>query len=155
VVPGTGLHLNNMLGEEDLNPGGFHRHEPGRRIPSAMAPTVVLRDGVPEVVLGSAGSSRIRSAVLQTVLRVVADGMPAQEAVEAPRVHYEGRVVEAEPGIEEAGLAALERDGWRVQRFRERNLYFGGVQAAARDPQTGALSGGGDPRRDGAAIVVT
>jgi gamma-glutamyltranspeptidase/glutathione hydrolase len=155
VVPGTGLHLNNMLGEEDLNPGGFHRHEPGRRIPSAMAPTVVLRDGVPEVVLGSAGSSRIRSAVLQTVLRVVADGLPAQEAVEAPRVHYEGRVVEAEPGIEEAGLAALERDGWRVQRFRERNLYFGGVQAAARDPQTGALSGGGDPRRDGAAIVVT
>jgi gamma-glutamyltranspeptidase/glutathione hydrolase len=154
VVPGTGIHLNNMLGEEDLNPGGFHLHEPGRRVPSAMAPTIVLRDGLPEVVLGSAGSNRIRSAILQTILRVVADGLPAQEAVEAARVHYEGKVVEAEPGIDEAGLAALERDGWRVQRFRERNLYFGGVQAAARDPETGELSGGGDPRRDGAAIVV-
>jgi gamma-glutamyltranspeptidase / glutathione hydrolase len=154
VVPGTGLHLNNMLGEEDLNPGGFHRHEPGRRIPSAMAPTVVLRDGRAEVALGSAGSSRIRSAVLQTILRIVAEGMPAQEAVAAPRVHYEGRVVEAEPGIDQEALAALERDGWPVQRFRERNLYFGGVQAVARDLETGELSGGGDPRRGGAAVVV-
>ncbi|HKP88741.1 MAG TPA: gamma-glutamyltransferase [Thermoleophilaceae bacterium] len=154
VVPGTGIHLNNMLGEEDLNPGGFHRHEPGRRIPSMMSPTVVLRDGQAELVLGSAGSNRIRSAILQTILRVVADGMPAQDAVDAARVHYEGRVVEAEPGIDEAALAALERDGWSVQRFRERNLYFGGVQAAAHDPETGALSGGGDPRRDGAAIVI-
>jgi gamma-glutamyltranspeptidase/glutathione hydrolase len=154
VVPGTGVHLNNMLGEEDLNPRGFHKHEPGARIPSMMAPTVVLRDGVPELALGSAGSNRIRSAILQTILRVVADGLPAQEAVEAPRVHYEGRVVEAEPGIDEAGLAALEREGWPVQRFREPNLYFGGVQAAARDPETGELSGGGDPRRGGATVVV-
>ncbi|MEA2349927.1 MAG: gamma-glutamyltranspeptidase / glutathione hydrolase [Thermoleophilaceae bacterium] len=154
VVPGTGLHLNNMLGEEDLNPGGFHRHEPGRRIPSAMAPTVVLRDGRPEVALGSAGSNRIRSAVLQAILRIVAEGMPAQDAVAAPRVHYEGRVVEAEPGIDEDGLAALEREGWPVQRFSRRNLYFGGVQAAARDPETGELSGGGDPRRGGAALVI-
>jgi gamma-glutamyltranspeptidase/glutathione hydrolase len=69
-------------------------------------------------------------------------------------VHYEGRVVEAEPGIDKAALAALERDGWPVQRFRDRNLYFGGVQAAARDAETEALSGGGDPRRGGAAIVV-
>ncbi|MFL5781274.1 MAG: gamma-glutamyltransferase family protein [Thermoleophilaceae bacterium] len=154
VVPGTGLHLNNMLGEEDLNPGGFHRHEPGRRIPSMMAPTVVLREGGVEAVIGSAGSNRIRSAVLQTILRVVDDGLPAQRAVEAPRVHYEGRVVEAEPGVDDAGLAALEREGWKVQRFREPNLYFGGVQAAARDASTGELSGGGDPRRGGVAIVV-
>src|SRR3954470_12883367 len=154
IVPGTGLHLNNMLGEEDLNPLGFHQHEPGRRIPSMMAPTVVLRDGTPEVALGSAGSNRIRSAILQTVLGVVDGGMGAQEAVDAPRVHFEGEVVEAEPGVSEEGLAALERDGWKVQRWRERNLYFGGVQAVARDPVSGALSGGGDPRRGGAAIVV-
>ncbi|MEA2374654.1 MAG: gamma-glutamyltranspeptidase / glutathione hydrolase [Thermoleophilaceae bacterium] len=154
IVPGTGLHLNNMLGEEDLNPGGFHRHEPGRRIPSMMAPTVVLRDGRPEVALGSAGSNRIRSAILQTMLRVVDDGLAAQDAVSAPRLHYEGHVVEAEPGIDEQALSAFERDGWRVQRFREKNLYFGGVQAVARDPDTGELSGGGDPRRGGAAVVV-
>ena len=154
VVPGTGIHLNNMLGEEDLNPGGFHRHQPGRRIPSMMAPTVVLRDGEPEIALGSAGSNRIRSAILQTILRVVDEGMPAQEAVAAPRVHYEGRNVEAEPGVEEDALTALERAGWPVHRFRERNLYFGGVQAVARDRATGALSGGGDPRRGGAVAAA-
>jgi gamma-glutamyltranspeptidase/glutathione hydrolase len=154
IVPGTGLHLNNMLGEEDLNPLGFHQHEPGLRIPSMMAPTVVLRDGRVEVALGSAGSNRIRSAILQTVLGVVDGGLSAQEAVDAPRLHWEGDVVEAEPGVSEEGLVGLERDGWKVQRWRERNLYFGGVQAVARDPLSGALSGGGDPRRGGAAIVV-
>ncbi|MEA2423561.1 MAG: gamma-glutamyltranspeptidase / glutathione hydrolase, partial [Thermoleophilaceae bacterium] len=154
IVPGTGLHLNNMLGEEDLNPLGFHQHEPGLRIPSMMAPTVVLRDGEPEVALGSAGSNRIRSAILQTILAVVDSGLGAQEAVEHPRVHFEGGVVEAEPGVDEEALSALERDGWKVQRWRERNLYFGGAQAVARDPDGGSLSGGGDPRRGGAAIVV-
>jgi gamma-glutamyltranspeptidase/glutathione hydrolase len=154
VVPGTGVHLNNMLGEEDLNPLGFHRHDPGRRIPSMMAPTVVLRDGRTEAALGSAGSNRIRSAILQTILNVVDRGMGAQEAVDAPRLHYEGGVVEAEPGVDPAALDALEGEGWRVQRWSERNLYFGGVQAVARDPETGELSGGGDPRRGGAAMLV-
>jgi gamma-glutamyltranspeptidase/glutathione hydrolase len=154
VVPGTGLHLNNMLGEEDLNPLGFHRHEPGRRIPSMMAPTVVLRDGQPEVALGSAGSNRIRSAILQTILGVVDDGLGAQEAVDRPRVHFEAGVVEAEPGVDDRGLDALEREAWTVQRWRERNLYFGGVQAVARDPVTGELTGGGDPRRGGSAVRV-
>jgi len=69
-------------------------------------------------------------------------------------VHYEGRMVEAEPGVDDSALVALEQAGWRVQRFRERNLYFGGVQAVARDPESGELSGGGDPRRGGAAVVV-
>jgi gamma-glutamyltranspeptidase/glutathione hydrolase len=154
IVPGTGMHLNNMLGEQDLNPLGFHRHEPGRRIPSMMAPTVVLRDGEPEVALGSAGSNRIRSAVLQTVLNVIDHGMAAQEAVEAPRIHYENSVVEAEPGVDPEALDALERDGWKVNRWREKNLYFGGAQAVARDRATGELSGGGDPRRGGAAVTV-
>src|SRR3954447_12772573 len=93
IVPGTGMHLNNMLGEEDLNPLGFHLHEPGFRIPSMMAPTVVLRDGTPEVALGSAGSNRIRSAILQTILGVVDEGLGAQDAVNRPRVHFEGGVV--------------------------------------------------------------
>ena len=155
IVPGTGLHLNNMLGEEDLNPHGFHLHEPGRRVPSMMAPTLVLRDGRPEAVLGSAGSNRIRSAILGTVLGIVDLGLGAQEAVDRPRVHPEAGVVHAEPGVDPAALAALERDGWTVQRWAERNLYFGGAQAVARDPATGELSGGGDPRRGGAAVKVT
>src|SRR3954451_15377169 len=155
IVPGTGVHLNNMLGEADLNPHGYHRHEPGRRIPSMMAPTVVLREGKPEVALGSAGSNRIRSAILQTIIGVVDDGTTASEAVNRPRVHFESGVVDAEPGVDEAQLDALERDGWQVARWVERNLYFGGVQAVARDPLSGELSGGGDPRRGGASMLVS
>ena len=154
VVPGTGVHLNNMLGEEDLNPLGYHRHEPGARVPSMMAPTVVLREGVPEVALGSAGSNRIRSAILQTIIGVVDEGLPAEEAVRRPRVHYEGGAVEAEPGIEASQLDALENDGWRVERWTEKNLYFGGVQAVARKAESGEVSGGGDPRRGGVAVIV-
>jgi gamma-glutamyltranspeptidase / glutathione hydrolase len=155
VVPGTGMHVNNMLGEQDLNPLGYHRHDPGARVPSMMAPTVVLRDGRPEIALGSAGSNRIRSAILQTILAVVDHGLQAQEAVSSPRIHVEGRDVEAEPGIDEEALAKLERSDWRVRRWAEQNLFFGGVQAVARNPATGELSGGGDPRRGGAARVVS
>jgi len=154
VVPGTGVHLNNMLGEEDLNPLGFHRHTPGTRVPSMMAPTVVLRDGRPEIAIGSAGSNRIRSAILQTVLGVVDHGLPAQEAVSAPRIHVEQGQVDAEPGVDGAALDLLDQAGWTVRRWSELNLFFGGVQAVARTPDTGRLTGGGDPRRGGVATVV-
>jgi gamma-glutamyltranspeptidase / glutathione hydrolase len=150
IVPGTGVHLNNMLGEQDLNPLGFHRHPPGRRMPSMMSPTIVLRDRAPELAVGSAGSNRIRSAVLQTIVRCVDDGMRAQDAIDAPRLHYEDEIVYAEPGID---IDALERAGWTVSRFRDRNLFFGGAQAVMRDDAAG-FSGGGDPRRGGAAVVV-
>ena len=154
VVPGTGVHVNNMLGEQDLNPLGFHRHAPGARVPSMMAPTVVLRDGRPEIAIGSAGSNRIRSAILQTVLGVVDHGLPAQEAVAAPRLHVEERQVDAEPGMDDGALDRLEQGGWTVRRWSELNLFFGGVQAVARHPDTGRLTGGGDPRRGGVATVV-
>jgi gamma-glutamyltranspeptidase/glutathione hydrolase len=150
IVPGTGVHLNNMLGEQDLNPLGFHRYPPGRRMPSMMAPTVVLRDGEPELVLGSAGSNRIRSAIVQTVLGVVDGGLEAQAAVDAPRAHIEEGTVWAEPGID---VAALQAAGRAVSPFRDRNVFFGGVQAVQRDA-AGALRGGGDPRRGGAAVVA-
>src|SRR3712207_9088720 len=61
VVPGTGIHVNNIMGEEDLSPAGFHLAPPGTRMPSMMAPTIVLRDGEVELAVGSAGSNRIRS----------------------------------------------------------------------------------------------
>ncbi len=150
IVPGTGLHLNNMLGEQDLNPLGFHRYPPGRRLPSMMAPTVVLEDGDPRLVLGSAGSNRIRSAILQTIVRVIDERMPVRAAVEAPRVHFEDDVVYAEPGVSDA---ALGRTGLAVTRFREPNLFFGGVQAVER-AGGGVLRGAGDPRRGGAAVAV-
>jgi len=152
VVPGTGIHVNNIMGEEDLSPLGFHTAPAGRRMPSMMAPTAVLGpDGELELVLGSAGSNRIRSAILQTVVNVVDHGLDAAAAVEAPRVHFEAGTVYAEPGV--AGLDALRAAGRSVVGFRDRNLFFGGVQAAERLPD-GALRGAGDPRRGGAVAVA-
>jgi gamma-glutamyltranspeptidase/glutathione hydrolase len=146
VVPGTGLHVNNMMGEEDLNPLGFHAFEAGRRMPSMMAPTVVLSDdGAVELVLGSAGSNRIRSAILQTIVGVVDRDLSAQGAVDAARLHFEDGIVYAEPGVD---LAELRAAGRAVAPFRAPNLFFGGVQAVARAAE-GELSGGADPRRGG------
>ena len=153
LVPGTGVHLNDMLGEQDLNPHGFHQTKPARRMPSMMAPTIVMRGGEVIAGLGSAGSNRIRSAILQTVLRMVIDGMSVADAVRAPRIHFEDGAVQAEPGVDEAALKRLEREGIAVARWQRQNLYFGGVQAVARGAE-GTLEGGGDPRRGGAVVLV-
>ncbi len=149
VVPGTGIHLNNMMGEQDLSPFGFHAHPPGRRLPSMMAPTIVLGDDGPRLVLGSAGSNRIRSAILQVILGVVDHGRPVQAAIDAPRIHVEDDIVYVEPGLDTAALEAQERT---LVRFSERNLFFGGAQAVER--RGGELSGGGDPRRGGAVATA-
>lgn len=154
LVPDTGVHLNNMLGEQDLNPHGFYRVAPGRRLPSMMAPTVVLRDGQLEAGLGSGGSNRIRSAVLETIVRLVVEGMGAQAAVEAPRAHFEADAVQVEPGIAEAPLRRLERRGYEVVRWRSRSVFYGGAHTVTRNPATGELEGGGDPRRGGAVAYA-
>ncbi|MHB1998664.1 MAG: gamma-glutamyltransferase [Solirubrobacteraceae bacterium] len=150
IVPGTGIHLNNVMGEQDLNPLGFNRHPARRRMPSMMAPTLVLRDGEVELVLGSAGSTRIRSALLQTIVGVVDRGLSAVAAVRAPRAHYEDGVVYHEPGLQRRQLA-LPRA--QVVRFADRNLFFGGVQAVQRRAD-GSLVGAGDPRRGGVALAA-
>ena len=152
VVPGTGIHVNNMLGEQDLSPLGFFTHPPGRRLPSMMAPTVVLgTDGAPELAVGSAGSNRIRSTLLQVIVNVIDRGMDAAGAVAAPRLHFEDGLVYAEPGID---ATPLEAAGYQMGWFRHMNLFFGGCQAVERDPETGALDGAGDPRRGGAVVVA-
>jgi gamma-glutamyltranspeptidase/glutathione hydrolase len=115
---------------------------------------VVLRDGAIELGLGSAGSNRIRSAILQTVVRAVEQRLPVAAAIEAPRLHFEAGLLQAEPGIDAAALARLEARGIAVARRPAINLFFGGVQAVARDPAGGALSGGGDPRRGGAVAYA-
>ena len=146
VVPGTGIHVNNIMGEQDLSPLGFHTAPAGRRMPSMMAPTAVLGPGGElKLVLGSAGSNRIRSPILQTIVGVLDHGLPVQDAVEAPRCHFEAGTIYVEPGIEIAG-----RD---VVRFRDRNVFFGGAQAVERLAD-GSLRGAGDPRRGGAVAVA-
>ena len=153
VVPGTGISLNNMLGEIDLNPLGVENNRGGERVTSMMSPTVVLDGGAPRLVLGSAGSNRIRSAVLQTIINTVDHGMTIEAAVHAPRVHFEDGIVQAEPGIDELALEAIQTAGTPVAQWDRANLFFGGCQAVGRDPD-GALAGGGDPRRGGAYVLV-
>jgi gamma-glutamyltranspeptidase / glutathione hydrolase len=110
---------------------------------------VLGRDGAPELALGSAGSNRIRSALLQVIVNAIDRGMGAAAAVESPRLHFEDGLVYAEPGID---AAAIEAAGYQMAWFRHRNLFFGGCQAVERDPASGTLSGGGDPRRGGAVV---
>jgi gamma-glutamyltranspeptidase/glutathione hydrolase len=143
-LPGLDLHLNSMLGEADLLGGGLP--DPGERIPSMMAPTLVLdRDG-PLLAAGAAGGTRLRTALLTATAGVLEEQLEPQEAVDCPRVHPAGAVVNAEPGADEAGLTALESAGRTVRRWPERHHYFGGVSLVTR------AGGAADPRRGGAAL---
>ncbi len=154
VVPGTGIHLNNMLGESDLNPLG-RGLAPGRRLTSMMAPSVLLRADRPRLVLGSAGSERLRGAILQTVVNTVDHGLATAEAVDRPRVHLDGADLHCEAGLDPAEVGRLESFGYRTVRWPGpgRNLFFGGVSAvAARDGAV--LEAAGDPRRGGEGVVV-
>jgi len=154
VIPGTGIMANNMLGEEDLNPHGFHQWHPNQRISSMMAPTIVLQDGKPQLVLGSGGSNRIRTAILQVVSNVLDFGMDIATAVEVPRIHWERGAFHAEPGydrgtLEAQGIVADDTCTW----WQQPNMFFGGVHAVA--PQAdGSFDGVGDPRRGGAWVKV-
>ena len=152
VVPGTGIHMNNMLGEYDLQPGG-HAPPVGARLTSMMAPSLVSREGTPRLALGSAGSVRLRGAVMQVVLNVVGHGLAVDEAITASRIHVDGTHVHCEGGHDPAALDALAAAGYDIIRWRRRNLFFGGVAAVERRPD-GTLSAAGDPRRGGFGVVV-
>jgi len=146
VVPGTGLQLNNMLGEPQL----VGEERPGERLTSLMTPSLLLHGGTPRLVLGSAGSTRLHGAILQVVANVAARGLGVEQAVEAPRIHFENGVAHCE---NTAAADELEAAGYPVVRWRAQNLFFGGVSAVEiRDD--GSLAAAGDPRRGGAAVVV-
>lgn len=148
VVPNTGIHINNMIGEFDL----AKPPRAGARLSSMMSPTVVLRDGSAHLVVGSAGSLRLRGSVLQNVVNVVAHNLPVEDAIDRPRVHLEGEDLHCEGGHDPAELDKLEELGWNVTRWRRRNLYFGGASAVTS--LHGELAAAGDPRRGGAGVVV-
>ena len=140
--------LNNMLGEDDLHPKGFEWSPPGRRVASTMSPCILLRDGEVVLIVGSGGSKRIRTTLVQVLTAVVDFSKNVREAVDAPRIHWDGEMVQVEPGFSAQALAAVRRR-WRVNLWSERNLYFGGAHAV--DPRGEAA---GDPRRDGYALEV-
>ncbi|MDT8376226.1 MAG: gamma-glutamyltransferase [Mariprofundaceae bacterium] len=149
VVPGTGIHLNNMLGEEDINPLGFHKLPAGATLSSMMAPSMLLKNGRPVVTLGSGGSNRLRGAIVQVLCRYTLMEQSIHHAVFAPRLHNEGNRLDVEPGgLNDACRQQLMELGWEVCDWENQSVYFGGVHAICMD-EKGRLDGAGDPRRGG------
>ncbi len=146
-APGSGVMLNNMMGEDDLHPGGFHTDPPGRRVLSMMSPSLLCRDGRVELVIGSGGSKRIRTALIR-VISEVADGRQVAAAVCAPRLHWDGDVVQIEPGLAEPVLQRLAAVV-PIRVWSRQDVYFGGVHAVVP-----GCCGAGDPRRGGVVIEV-
>ncbi|MCP5158229.1 MAG: gamma-glutamyltransferase [Gammaproteobacteria bacterium] len=147
-VPHTGIMLNNMMGEDDLHPEGFHVSPPGVRVASMMAPSLLLEDNQVRLALGSGGSKRIRTALLQVISNSVDFAMNPKKAVEAPRLHWDCQQIQIEPGFGDVVLEALA-EHWPLNRWTTQDVYFGGVHAAAPGG-----AGAGDPRRGGHAAMV-
>jgi gamma-glutamyltranspeptidase/glutathione hydrolase len=153
VLPGSGVMLNNMMGEEDLNPDGFHNMPAGVRLASMMTPTIVsLADGG-HMALGSGGSNRIRSAILQVLANVLVFEMNLEQAVTAPRLHLEHDHLNIEAGFSASAIRSLEGEWPGVEQWPGANLYFGGVHAVKRSAG-GNFSAAGDPRRGGAVAIA-
>ncbi len=152
VVPGTGIHMNNMLGEADLNPLGFMAWAPATRLSSMMTPTTVLWPDGRRAALGSGGSSRIRTAILQLLVNMIDFEMPVEEAVSQPRIHLDREGILNVEGGFEGDLGALYRRFPDLNRWKVLNLYFGGTHVVSVDDK--GFSGAGDPRRRGVCKVL-
>lgn len=154
IVDDFGFMLNNMLGEEDLNPGGFHTWQPNSRLSTMMAPTIIKGANGSVTALGSGGSNRIRTAVLQVISHLIDHGQTLKEAVNAPRIHLEKcGTMSFEDYFSEPDRAALLEAFEGAELWPEQNLFFGGVHSAQR-LSDGSFEGAGDPRRHGASLVV-
>ncbi len=146
-VPGTGIMLNNMMGEDDLHPGGFHSSPPGIRVGSMMSPSIIKKDGCPHMVLGSGGSKRIRTALAQVMINRLCFNLPLQDAINRPRIHWDGEIFQVESGFPDGSLDKFARV-FPVNVWQDIDVYFGGVHAV--DPVAGDAAG--DPRRGGFAL---
>jgi gamma-glutamyltranspeptidase/glutathione hydrolase len=161
VVDGAGFLLNNEMDDFSAKPGVPNMYgvtggeanaiAPHKRMLSSMAPTIVLRDGQPELLLGSPGGSTIITTVLQVILNVIDHRMPLQEAVDAPRIHHQW--LPDTVWYEKRGLAAdvvqnLRRRGYTPV---EREGTQGLVEAIRVDRRRGWYEGASDPRGYGTA----
>jgi gamma-glutamyltranspeptidase/glutathione hydrolase len=143
-IPGFDTQLNNLLGESDI---AFGDPKPADHLESRMAPSLAFDDDGLTLAIGSAGATRLRTALATVLAGILDEGLEAEEAVSRPRVHPTPDVVDAEPGVDEPALVELEARGRTVRRWERFHHYFGGVSCVGR---AGAA---GDPRRSGAAIV--
>ncbi|MFT4554662.1 MAG: gamma-glutamyltranspeptidase/glutathione hydrolase [Chlamydiales bacterium] len=149
-IPNSGIVLNNMMGEEDLHIGDALSAVPGQRVPSMMSPSFIKKGGKIKTSLGSGGSNRIRSAILQVALDIMDENRSVKEAIEAPRMHFdEYGVLQIEPGFPKEELDALLKRFPKQNIWKDKDMYFGGVHAV-----TGDLDGWGDSRRDGNFKII-
>ncbi len=128
IFPGTGVMANNIMGEEDLHPAGFHSAAAGERVGSMMSPSILVPADDEPVVLGSGGSERIRSALTQVLVALLDHGVSLPEAVAAPRIHWDGSAVQVEPGFPDDALEELAADR-PINVWNDTDLFFGGVHA--------------------------
>jgi gamma-glutamyltranspeptidase/glutathione hydrolase len=151
IIPHTGIMMNNMLGEEDLNPLDFHQWPEDTRLASMMAPTLILTGDGDAIVTGSGGSNRIRSAILQVILNHLDQHMPLAKAVSHPRIHFENNLLSLEPGIDRQLCEELLDEFQHQQHWKQKNLFFGGAHSVMLDCK-GNLTGTGDERRGGVSL---
>jgi len=147
-VPGTGVMLNNMMGEDDLHPEGFHSGPAGQRVGSMMSPSLLIKDGDVKLVIGSGGSKRIRTAVTQVLYQVVDFKRSLQDAIDAPRLHWDGNVVQIEPGFSEKAIETLA-GRVKLNEWDAKGVYFGGVHAVIP-----GIEGAADARRGGGVLEI-
>lgn len=152
MIPGTGIMLNNMLGEEDLSTDGLHRWPCGVRMTSMMTPALYLGGEGKSVALGSGGSSRIRSTMMQALMNLDMFDMDIAQAIAAPRMHVENDLLSIEPGFDPALLDCLTIAN--QQRWQETDMFFGGVHAASITEGNFGLEAFGDVRRNGCNLIV-
>lgn len=153
MIPGTSIMLNNMLGEEDLFPGAVGNWKPNQRISSMMAPGVLRLKNGDEIAFGSGGSNRIRTAILQVLLNMLAFGGDVKKAVNAPRIHLEGEQLNIEAGFDKQVSDELASLYPESRAWEKKSLFFGGVHLAGKK-QNGAFFGHGDERRGGVFLTV-
>ncbi|MEK7445680.1 MAG: gamma-glutamyltransferase [candidate division NC10 bacterium] len=155
AVPGTGLVLNNILKWMDRDPESPNVLRPGKKAGTMMSPTQVFTDGAFSLSIGTPGSYGILQTTTQMLLNLLEFGMNIQEAIEAPRVRvYRNRLVDAEGRVSAETRQALAGRGHEVNVIEDWSWIVGGGQGIARDPESGALMAGADPRRDGYALAI-
>ena len=147
-APATGVMLNNMMGEDDLHPDGFHSSPPGQRIGSMMSPSLLVKDDQIKLVIGSGGSKRIRTSVSQVLSQIVDFDRPLKTAVEAPRLFWDGELLQVEPGFSQEALKEVRRHV-NINLWDTKDVFFGGVHAVIP-----GKCGAGDSRRGGSVEEV-
>jgi len=140
IIPNTGIMMNNMLGEEDLNPEGFHSWNTSIRMQTMMSPTIISGNSGPELILGSGGSSRIRSAIKQVIINKYINGMDLENSIYSPRIHLDGNIIHCERGVD---CKDFNFTWSKINQWDEKNLFFGGVNAVTKNEAVGDIRRGG------------